>query len=139
MQDKYNQELIKDLSRRLDEIERSEDPFEKWQKRLASETLSPIEETEKHEQYSDRKYWDKIMGLDELEKEEYQNRGKSLQKKLGRLKTEFDQTGKIDRKRIIELGKEFEENKLEGRTYKELEEKYTKLDKDSKRASSKYG
>ena len=138
MQDKCNTNkgVIEDLSRKLDELE---NPFETWQKRLASETLSPIEETEKHEQYSDRKYWDKIVDLDELEKEEYQNRGKSLQKKLGQLKTEFDQTGKIDRKRIIELGEEFEENKSEGRTYKELEEKYIKLDKDSERASSKYG
>ena len=138
MQDKCNTNkgVIEDLSRKLDELE---NPFETWQKRLASETLSPIEETEKHEQYSDRKYWDRIVDLDELEKEEYQNRGKSLQKKLGQLKTEFDQTGKIDRKRIIELGEEFEENKSEGRTYNELEEKYIKLDKDSERASSKYG
>lgn len=111
--------------------------LEYFQKRLATEPLESLE-SESKQDYPDKRLID-AMAEDETEKEQYQDKENLLQKKLGQLKTEFDQTGKIDRKRIIELGKEFEENKLEGRTYKELEEKYIKLDKDSKRASSKYG
>lgn len=115
----------------MEESKDKDKGLESWMKRLVNEPLKPIEEkTEKREDFSDRKYWG-LMGTDEEEHESYQYGKKLLENEMGTLEKEYRLSGKINPldKRMIKVEKLLKEEKSEGRTYQEFEERYRNLQK----------
>lgn len=103
--------------------------LEKWLKRLVNEPLRFSEETEKREQYFDKRD-EYRMGEESGEEEHYQDKGRAYSKKLGLLDREYCLTGRINekiREEMKGIAKELEESRLEGRPFEKQEEEYNKF------------
>jgi len=132
---KINNDVINHLYSKIEEIERP--LFEHWQKRLVREPIVMLDDNAKKEQTPNRNFLNNMVDLEEIDKENYKEAEKSLQKKLASFEKSYRQTGKDDPIRRKEIDDILEENRLEGRLYSQIEEKYNKLKKEIKRLTLK--
>lgn len=106
----------------MEESKDKEKEFEKWLK-LISRPLKPVEETEKPKQYIDKRDEYRVGG-ESGQEEYYQDKEKSIHKKIEFERREYKQTGRLTerlKERLNSIEKELGELGSEGIKLEKIE------------------